>query len=89
MPKLHKLYTRKEIDKLRQDLIDKHGDKCAICKRPRSAFKNRLSVDHNHRTGRVRGLLCYYCNRRKVGQNSLESAYLIWQYLLEYDSKGG
>ena len=62
MPKLNKLYTRKQIDKIRQDLIDKHGNKCAICKQPRSAFKNSLSVDHNHKTKKLRDLLCKKCN---------------------------
>ena len=36
---------------------------CGICKRPRSDFKNSLAVDHNHKTGLVRGLLCMVCNR--------------------------
>lgn len=89
MPKLNKIYSRKEIDKLRDGLIQKYGDKCAICERPRSAFKNRLSLDHNHRSGKIRGLLCYYCNRRRVGQASLESAKSVYEYLLKYDPEGG
>lgn len=34
---------------------------CAICKRPQKGAK-RLAVDHDHRTGVVRGLLCDACN---------------------------
>lgn len=85
MPKLHKLFTRKKIDALREELITKHGDKCAICGRPRSAFKNRLSVDHSHRSGRIRGLLCFYCNKRVLGRHTIESARSILNYLLKYD----
>ena len=33
---------------------------CAICARPPG--KTRLAVDHNHKTGLVRGLLCWTCN---------------------------
>lgn len=35
---------------------------CAICKRHQSEFKMRLCVDHNHKTGEIRGLLCHPCN---------------------------
>lgn len=41
-------------------LVEQEGC-CAICGNPPK--NRRLSVDHNHRTGRVRGLLCFRCNR--------------------------
>jgi hypothetical protein len=33
---------------------------CAVCGEPEVG--DRLEVDHNHKTGKVRGLLCRYCN---------------------------
>ncbi len=36
---------------------------CAVCKRPQSDFNRALAVDHNHVTGKIRGLLCGKCNR--------------------------
>jgi hypothetical protein len=36
---------------------------CAICKVHKDTFTNALHVDHNHITGKVRGLLCLSCNR--------------------------
>lgn len=42
--------------------------KCAICLKPHNKERYGLQVDHNHRTGRVRGLLCSYCNRKVVGR---------------------
>lgn len=35
---------------------------CAICRRPEKSGK-RMSVDHDHASGVVRGLLCAACNR--------------------------
>ena len=42
-------------------LLISQGGLCCICYRP--PRKRRLAVDHNHRTGQVRGLLCANCNR--------------------------
>jgi hypothetical protein len=36
--------------------------KCRLCKRDASEFKDGLHVDHDHKTGKVRGLLCVTCN---------------------------
>jgi hypothetical protein len=44
-------------------MSEAQDNKCAICLRP--AHKERygkLSVDHCHDTGKVRGMLCMYCN---------------------------
>lgn len=88
MPALSKIHTRKEIDKIREDLIARHGDSCAMCKKPRTAFKNKLSVDHAHKTGRIRGLLCYYCNHRLVAKHTIKTARMVLEYLLIYDVEG-
>lgn len=85
MPKLNKLFTKKQIDAIREELIAKHGDQCAICERPRTDFKNKLSVDHSHKSSRIRGLLCFYCNKYRVGRATLESSKLVYEYLLKYD----
>jgi hypothetical protein len=41
----------------------KQDGKCAVCLRPEfHKTKKRLSVDHCHTTGQIRGLLCHRCN---------------------------
>ncbi len=35
---------------------------CSVCKRPQSKLTRTLAVDHNHQTGKIRGLLCDLCN---------------------------
>lgn len=51
---------------LREDfvqLLEKQARKCAICYKLESSFQRGLAVDHNHKTGRIRGLLCFKCNK--------------------------
>jgi ERCC4-type nuclease len=45
------------------ELYNKQEGKCAICKKHQSELKQALGVDHNHKTGKIRGLLCSKCNR--------------------------
>ena len=42
-------------------MMERQGGVCAICGQPPT--NNLLAVDHDHKTGRVRGLLCAPCNR--------------------------
>ena len=41
-----------------QNLVNEQGDKCAIC----GDIPDKLSIDHCHKNGHVRGLLCSNCN---------------------------
>lgn len=52
------------------ELLEKQNYSCAICDRHQDAFKNRLAIDHNHRTREIRGLLCSYCNHRVIGRHA-------------------
>lgn len=40
-------------------MMVEQGFSCAICSRPFSKMPN---IDHDHKTGKVRGLLCGRCN---------------------------
>jgi hypothetical protein len=59
-------YTIRHIHKIEPELYeqilsDQHGV-CAICGL-RCTSRRRLAVDHDHKTGAIRGLLCHRCNR--------------------------
>lgn len=43
------------------------GGSCFICQRAKGVGRKRLSVDHDHATNIVRGLLCQKCNRDILG----------------------
>jgi hypothetical protein len=48
-----------------EELLEYQEHKCAICGADDSF--NRMVVDHDHKTGELRGLLCEGCNHTAVG----------------------
>ena len=70
-----KVWSRVNPDKVKNHSLKRYGitleeyntmydtqkGVCKICSEP-SSVQRRLHVDHNHKTGEVRGLLCYHCN---------------------------
>lgn len=60
------------------EMLDVQGGVCFICHMPASGdghTTSRLHVDHDHKSGKVRALLCQMCN---VGLGSFrDSAYLL------------
>lgn len=49
-----------------QRVYEYQNGTCAICQRARG-IRKKLSVDHDHVSGEVRGLLCQKCNRDVLG----------------------
>ncbi len=70
-----RFYNKKHYGKLRLNryditeqeylaMLEKQNHRCAIpsCRKT-ATIKRKLCLDHCHTTGKVRGLLCYGCNR--------------------------
>lgn len=51
-----------ELDYAAFVALNPAGERCAICGRAPAPGK-RLQRDHDHRSGRARGALCFRCNR--------------------------
>ena len=73
------------------ELLSKYNYCCAICKKAETAIdKNsnirRLSIDHNHVTGEVRGLLCSACNT-SIGlmKENIPNLFNAIYYLKEFE----
>lgn len=47
-------------------MLSEQGGLCALCHKPNPSTKRSLAIDHCHETGKVRGILCYGCNRLMV-----------------------
>lgn len=52
------------------ELLERQGGTCALCPKTEETEGKSLAVDHNHKTGEVRGVLCAYCNHRIVGRHT-------------------
>ena len=42
--------------------FEQQGGLCLICEKPGEGRFKRLCADHNHKTGKFRGLICNQCN---------------------------
>lgn len=60
-------------------LLAAQGGGCAICGNPPKT--RRLATDHDHATGKVRGLLCHRCNRALPTWITLEWCVMAANYL--------
>lgn len=81
--KLKKYGLTKEQYKI---MLEYSGNRCYICNRPPRT--RALHIDHNHKTGVIRGLLCLNCNQRIIGrsgdkQNAIELFENVVKYLKE------
>jgi len=63
-------------------ILEFQDHKCCICRKELDGISN--AVDHDHKSGVVRGILCAYCNHRVLGRmTDWEIAQRMADYLRE------
>ena len=77
-----------------EQMSEAQGHVCAICKEPEIIMQNgkvkAFSVDHNHTTGQVRGLLCKNCNVSLGGfRDNITYLKSAIEYLENWDKENG
>jgi hypothetical protein len=58
---------------------------CALCGKHKSHSKTSLAVDHNHKTGKIRGIVCYRCNKFIIGRHDTASATKLYLYMIKFE----
>jgi len=62
-------------------LLVEQNNACAICGVSATELKRELSVDHNHETNKIRGLLCHHCN---IGLGNFRDSTTLLSVAIEY-----
>ena len=71
-----------------KDMLTEQNGLCKICGNPEIIEGRGLAVDHNHVTGKVRGLLCFKCNVTigHIEKTGIEVLHKMLAYLEKEDS---
>jgi hypothetical protein len=67
-------------------LFQAQGRRCAICQSTTTGSKRSWHTDHDEATGKVRGILCHYCN---IGIGVLKHDREILTAAIKYLEHGG
>lgn len=69
-----------------EKMFDAQEGRCVICGKHQNELSKGLVIDHDHITGKVRGLLCHLCN---IGIGSLQDDPALLKNAISYlESKG-
>lgn len=84
-PDYFKHYDRKRLYNIDAEtftaMLDQQEHRCAICRADAPSKAGTFHVDHDHTTGKIRGLLCHNCN---VGLGNFRSSKVFLTAAIEY-----
>jgi hypothetical protein len=71
-----------------ETLFETQGRRCAICGSEHPNWRRAWHTDHDHATGKIRGILCHTCNRT-LGfmKDSRQQAQVFVDYLAGHSSE--
>lgn len=69
------------------EILREQNDSCALCGKHKSHFKKSLAVDHNHKTKKIRGLVCFHCNFSLLRRHTLKTAQAMIVYFQKYETE--
>lgn len=79
---------KKLTDEQYAEKLKAQGGGCAICgRKPKSDAKRRFCQDHNHKSGKLRGLLCFICNGKILGRIERFAHYATLRQIIRYLEK--
>lgn len=68
-------------EEILENIKRKQNGRCAICGKIINEFTKDFAIDHNHKTGEVRGLLCMNCN---IGLGAFRDNKTIMRKAIDY-----
>lgn len=63
------------------EMFEKQQGCCKICGTHQTELNQKLSIDHCHVTGKIRGLLCKHCNH---GLGKFKDNTILLQFAIDY-----
>jgi hypothetical protein len=76
----HKFKSVGITQEIYYSILSEQGGKCAICKTSEWGY-NGPAIDHDHKTGKARGLLCMKCN---TGLGHFDDSFELLNTAIEY-----
>lgn len=58
----HREWRKRQLEEY-DNLLIRQANRCGICHTHISMLRGHFDIDHDHSTGKIRGLLCNKCNQ--------------------------